>query len=363
MECLQTNARQRKNFLNGCKLTLGLAVILISIFCVISIDKIYSLTIPVGLLPTITGLRALTDHFAATSVRISNARLNIFSWSISIPLFITEVIINFTSDFKYSETIDEKLEVIITNVLLATSTACILLGIICTYYDIKSSYLPVTKYLCKRGLIINCIYGSLLVTTGSLLIVYLRRFSQSSLFARTIGGSCPFSNKEYGIVCYTYEGVICAVLVLLVSISGLMVYLKLLHCRFEKRTRIIYTIMLGFTMIILLITAIYDAHLIHFVSWSIFSEDEVEVSRWNSVLLLFEYFLVVAVFANVTDLFTKEISIRYFPNESGFFENRLDYPPSFLHHKRFSRPFEPDFYLNQTRSVQTVTVSSGLTVR
>ena len=41
--------------------------------------------------------RALTDHFAATSVRISNARLNIFSWSISIPLFITEVIINFTS--------------------------------------------------------------------------------------------------------------------------------------------------------------------------------------------------------------------------------------------------------------------------
>ena len=103
--------------------------------------------------------------------------------------------------------------------------------------------------------------------------------------------------------------------------------------------------------------------LIKFLSWSIFSEDEVEVSRWNSVLLLFEYFLVVAVFANVTDLFTKEISIRYFPNESGFFENRLDYPPSFLHHKRFSRPFEPDFYLNQTRSVQTVTVSSGLTVR
>ena len=48
-----------------------------------------------------------------------------------------------------------------------------------------------------------------------------------------------------------------------------MVYLKLLHCRFEKRTRIIYTIMLGFTMIILLITAIYDAHLIHFVrNWS-----------------------------------------------------------------------------------------------
>ena len=131
-------------------MTLGLAVILISIFCVISIDKIYSLTILVGLLPTITGLRsrlkfesrtwechletsqsqalsrqryrgpfligiiyiiqlvlqkiivkpskrALTDHFAATSVRISNARLNIFSWSISIPLFITEVIINFTS--------------------------------------------------------------------------------------------------------------------------------------------------------------------------------------------------------------------------------------------------------------------------
>ena len=114
-------------------------------------------------------------------------------------------------DFKYSETIDEKLEVIITNVLLATSSLCILLGIICTYYDIKSvnnpkstqnranisnilfqSYLPVTKYLCKRGLIINCIYGTLLVTTGSLLIVYLRRFSQSSLFARTIGGSCPF---------------------------------------------------------------------------------------------------------------------------------------------------------------------------
>ena len=28
------------------------------------------------------------------------------------------------------------------------------------------------------------------------------------------------SNKQYGIVCYTYEGVICAVLVLLVSISG-----------------------------------------------------------------------------------------------------------------------------------------------
>lgn len=44
-----------------------------------------------------------------------------------------------------------------------------------------------------------------------------------------------------------------------------MVYLKLLHCRFEKRTRIVYTIMLGFTMIILLFTAIYDAHLIHFV--------------------------------------------------------------------------------------------------
>ena len=41
-------------------------------------------------------------------------------------------------DFKYSETIDEKLEVIITNVLLATSSLCILLGIICTYYDIKS---------------------------------------------------------------------------------------------------------------------------------------------------------------------------------------------------------------------------------
>ena len=33
------------------------------------------------------------------------------------------------------------------------------------------------------------------------------------------------SNKEYGIVCYTYEGIICAVLVFLVSILGTVYFM------------------------------------------------------------------------------------------------------------------------------------------
>ena len=52
-------------------MTLGLAVILISIFCVISIDKIYSLTIPVGLLPTITGLRPRLNRIPMISSPVS----------------------------------------------------------------------------------------------------------------------------------------------------------------------------------------------------------------------------------------------------------------------------------------------------
>ena len=57
-------------------MTLGLAVILISIFCVISIDKIYSLTIPVGLLPTITGLRPRLSYIPIpTGVLFENRRI------------------------------------------------------------------------------------------------------------------------------------------------------------------------------------------------------------------------------------------------------------------------------------------------
>ena len=36
----------------------------------------------------------------------------------------------------------------------------------------------------------------------------------------------------------------------------------------------------------------------------------------------------------------KEFLLRYLPAESGFFDKKFEYPPSFIQHKRISRPIE-----------------------
>ena len=58
-----SESRQRENCLSGLRLLFGLAIILISIFAIISFSKVFYALIPFGFLEGFCGLRSLTGGF------------------------------------------------------------------------------------------------------------------------------------------------------------------------------------------------------------------------------------------------------------------------------------------------------------
>ena len=162
-----SESRQRENCLSGLRLLFGLAIILISVFAIISFSKVFYALIPFGFLEGFCGLRSLTggfdiyllrlldivsftktliflkffkDQLAPRQRRKYNAFLNLISWSSAIPLFISVTILTSSEAFLNSQQDEElsgSLMKIITNSMIVSCSVSITLGLFCTYFEIK----------------------------------------------------------------------------------------------------------------------------------------------------------------------------------------------------------------------------------
>ena len=195
-------SRKTKQIFNGVQLTLGLAILLISSFCTISIDYSYALGIPIGLLSTTHGLRFLMDQTAPIVKRISNANLNIYNWTIGIPTLSTLLLLYFIEAFEdelvYRE--DEQTIRIATYIVFVVGAVLVLIGIILTYNDMKSSFLQFDKQTYKRRLMVQLVLSSSIGCISIGLLWFLRRLQSSTIF--TFRKVCPIGKTDYGIECY-----------------------------------------------------------------------------------------------------------------------------------------------------------------
>ena len=195
-------SRKTKQVFNGVQLTLGLAILLISSFCIISIDYSYALGIPVGLLSTTHGLRFLMDQTAPIVKRISNANLNIYNWTIGIPTLSTLLLLYFIEAFEnelvYRE--DEQTIRIATYIVFVAGAVLVLIGIILTYNDMKSSFLQFNKQTYKRRLVVQLVLSSIIGCISIGLLWFLRQLQSSTIF--TFRKACPIGKTNYGIECY-----------------------------------------------------------------------------------------------------------------------------------------------------------------
>ena len=100
-------------------------------------------------------------------------------------------------------------------------------------------------------------------------------------------------------------------MVLLLSTTGLLVYLKLLNDRIEDRVKTFYKTGLTISMLACLFATIYTGLLLRGAYWSklsqsdLFASSATEESKWNTVLISLEYCLLVAMFSNLVDTMTK----------------------------------------------------------
>ena len=195
-------SRKTKQIVNGVQLTLGLALLLISSFCLISIDYSYTLGIPLGLLSTVHALRFLIDQTPPLIKRISNAKLNIYNWVIGVPTLATLAILYGTGAFdgQLVGREDEKTIRMATYFIFGGGVILILIGLILTYNDVKSSYLQVTKFTYKRQLYVHLFLSMLGAAISIGLVWFLRQFHGSTIIS--FRGQCPFSHDSYGNECY-----------------------------------------------------------------------------------------------------------------------------------------------------------------
>lgn len=203
-------SRRSKQILNGLQLTLGLAILLTSCFC-LSLDWSFSLGIPLGLRDgfsksvngycacktikpykssTVHGLRFLIDQTAPLANRISNARLNLYSWSLGYPTLLTLLVL-WLFDYLIGEL---KLYFI-----LIGGFVLLLMGMIITFSDMKSSYLQVNRQSYKRRLIVLIIIAVSVCATSSALLWFLAKFKDSTVFA--FRHKCP-GKFSIGVECY-----------------------------------------------------------------------------------------------------------------------------------------------------------------
>ena len=175
---------------------------LISSFCTISIDYSYALGIPIGLLSTVHGLRFLMDQTAPIVKRISNANLNIYNWTIGIPTLSTLLLLYVVEAFEKELVCreDEQTIRIVTYIIFVAGAILVLIGIILTYNDMKSSFLQLNKQTYKRRLLIQLVLSVIVGSVSIGLLWFLRRLQSSTIF--TFRKSCPIGNSDYGIECY-----------------------------------------------------------------------------------------------------------------------------------------------------------------
>ena len=195
-------SRKTKQIINGVQLTLGLAILLISTFCLISIDLSYTLGIPLGLLSTVHGLRFLIDQTPPLIKRISNAKLNIYNWVMGVPTLATMAILYWTGAFdgQLVGREDENTIRMATYFIFGVGVILILIGLALTYSDVKSSYLQVTKFTYKRRLYEHLFLSVLAAAISIGLFWFLRQFHGSTIIS--FRRHCPFSHNTYGTECY-----------------------------------------------------------------------------------------------------------------------------------------------------------------
>ena len=98
---------------------------------------------------------------------------------------------------------------------------------------------------------------------------------------------------------------------ILLSTTGLLVYLKLLNDRIEDKVKTFYKAGLTISTIVCLLATIYTGLLLRGAYWSklsqsdLFAHSATEESKWNTVLISLEYSLLVAMFSNLVDVITK----------------------------------------------------------
>ena len=98
---------------------------------------------------------------------------------------------------------------------------------------------------------------------------------------------------------------------ILLSTTGLLVYLKLLNDRIEDRVKTFYRTGLIVSTLACLLATVYTGLLLRGAYWSklsqsdLFAHSATEESKWNTVLVSLEYSLLVAMFSNLVDIMTK----------------------------------------------------------
>ena len=162
--------------------------------------------------------------------------------------------------------------------------------------------------------------------------------------------------------------------------------MKLLNDRVEAKVRTFYTATIVIAVIFVFSAICFAGTLARVAYWSKLSDSiGSEDSKWNTVLIIAEFVVLVFIFCNLLNIVTKgkwctqlaqvkdfvlenrgvnhkitELSIRYMPRESGFFSRQLDYPPSFIYNRNnaiddSNMSFEEVWSVQRTTILTTVT--------
>ena len=90
------------------------------------------------------------------------------------------------------------------------------------------------------------------------------------------------------------------------SITGLLIYLKLLNDRVEAKVRTFYTATIVIAVIFVFSAICFAGTLARVAYWSKLSDSiGSEDSKWNTVLIIAEFVVLVFIFCNLLNIVTK----------------------------------------------------------